>query len=95
MRRSTYERFHATSLELIISLEPLNLFLNRTNPNMKIAAFLTALPIVSMAMEIPNVDIEASSKAGSKILSQARRLEGDNGDFSATWVSGYSLKFHS
>jgi hypothetical protein len=62
---------------------------------MKIAAFLTALPIVSMAMEIPNVDIEASSKAGSKILSQARRLEGDNGDFSATWVSGYSLKFHS
>jgi hypothetical protein len=61
---------------------------------MKVAAFLTALPIVSMAMEVSNVDIEASSIAGSKILSQARRLEGDNG-FSATWVSGYSLKFHS
>lgn len=61
---------------------------------MKFAAILTALPAVTMAMDIPNVDIDATSKAGSKILSKARRLE-DNGDFSATWVSGYSLKFHS
>lgn len=35
--------------------------------------------------------IRATSKAGSKLLSNARRLNDDGGDM--TWVANYSLKF--
>lgn len=42
--------------------------------------------------DLSNVKIDATSKTGNKLLSKARRLDGD-GD--STWIAGYSLKFHS
>lgn len=38
--------------------------------------------------------LSASSKAGSRILSKARRLENDDG-YDFTWVTDYSIKFQS
>jgi hypothetical protein len=62
---------------------------------MKVSAVLAAIPVASMAMELPNMAIEATSKAGSRLLSKARRLENGNDNVDLTWVSGYSLKFDS
>jgi len=62
---------------------------------MKVSAILASIPAVAMAMEIPNVAIEAASKAGSRLLSKARRLENNDNSVDSTWVAGYSLKFHS
>lgn len=45
--------------------------------------------------EVPNKDIAATSKSGNRILSKARRLDGGGDEAVTTWVSGYSLKFHS
>lgn len=42
--------------------------------------------------DLSGVEVKASSKVGNKLLSKARRLDGD-GDY--TWIAGYSLKFHS
>ena len=60
---------------------------------MKVSAIHAAIPAAAMATELPDMAIEATSQAGSRLLSKARRL--DNNDDVATWVSGYSLKFHS
>lgn len=62
---------------------------------MKVSAIIAAIPAMATAMELPSVAIEATSKAGSRILSKARRLDGDNDNSYATWVAGYSLKFDS
>lgn len=55
-------------------------------------AILSALKAASAskAVELPNTDIPATSKLGSRILSASRQLDG-NDDFS--WVAGYSIKF--
>jgi len=55
-------------------------------------AILSALKAASAskAVELPNADIPATSKLGSRILSASRQLDG-NDDFS--WVAGYSIKF--
>lgn len=42
--------------------------------------------------DLSNVKIDADTKTGNRLLSKARRLDG--GD-ETTWISGYSLKFHS
>eukprot|EP00584_Thalassiosira_punctigera_P007466 CAMPEP_0172542988 /NCGR_PEP_ID=MMETSP1067-20121228/13488_1 /TAXON_ID=265564 ORGANISM="Thalassiosira punctigera, Strain Tpunct2005C2" /NCGR_SAMPLE_ID=MMETSP1067 /ASSEMBLY_ACC=CAM_ASM_000444 /LENGTH=401 /DNA_ID=CAMNT_0013329313 /DNA_START=101 /DNA_END=1303 /DNA_ORIENTATION=+ len=65
-------------------------------------AFLSAAPALvsgkrlskTLAAEtdLSNVKIEAASKTGNKVLSKARRLDGDD---ETTWIAGYSLKFHS
>lgn len=53
-------------------------------------ALLSALSAVAgKSVELPTGDIAASSKLGSRILSQARQLDGEN----FSWVAGYSLKF--
>jgi len=54
-------------------------------------AFLSTLSAASAgkAVEIPTGDIPASSKLGSRILSGARQLDGDN----FSWIAGYSLRF--
>jgi hypothetical protein len=62
---------------------------------MKFSAILVSIPAVAMAMEIPNVSIDATSKAGSRLLSKARLLENGENSVDSTWVAGYSLKFHS
>ena len=68
-------------------------------------ALIAAVPAVASAgklrsfdAELPSVDISSTSVMGSRILSKARRLEGENNNnnnYDTTWVSGYSLKFHS
>lgn len=67
-------------------------------------AIIAAIPALSSArklrspdMELPYVEISSTSDMGSRILSKARRLEGgnNNNNVDMTWVSGYSLKFHS
>lgn len=40
--------------------------------------------------DMSNVQIKAESKTGNRLLSKARRLDGD-GDI--TWIAGYSIKF--
>jgi len=54
-------------------------------------AFLSALNAASAgkSVEIPTGDISASSKLGTRILSGARQLDGDN----FSWIAGYSLRF--
>mmetsp|Transcript_36952 Transcript_36952/g.62855 ORF Transcript_36952/g.62855 Transcript_36952/m.62855 type:complete len:431 (-) Transcript_36952:180-1472(-) len=47
---------------------------------------------ISPNMDLSGVQLKAESKVGNKVLSKARRLDGD-GD--STWIAGYSLKFHS
>ena len=47
---------------------------------------------LSTETDVSNVQIEAESKTGNRVLSKARRLDGGD-EF--TWVAGYSLKFHS
>eukprot|EP00585_Thalassiosira_rotula_P012694 CAMPEP_0196130850 /NCGR_PEP_ID=MMETSP0910-20130528/1080_1 /TAXON_ID=49265 /ORGANISM="Thalassiosira rotula, Strain GSO102" /LENGTH=439 /DNA_ID=CAMNT_0041390233 /DNA_START=28 /DNA_END=1347 /DNA_ORIENTATION=+ len=42
--------------------------------------------------DLSNVQIKAETKEGKNLLSKARRLDGGD-EF--TWISGYSLKFHS
>jgi len=61
---------------------------------MKVSAILAAIPVAAMATELPDMAIEATSQAGSRLLSKARRLD-NNDSVDSTWVSGYSLKFHS
>jgi len=62
-----------------------------------IALILTATPVVSgrKNVDVSNTEIKADSKVGNRLLSKARRLDNNNGDEVMTWVSGYSLKFHS
>lgn len=63
-----------------------------------VPALASARTIRSLNAELPSVDISAKSITGSRILSKARRLEGENNNnnnVDTTWVSGYSLKFHS
>ena len=48
---------------------------------------------LSPDMDLSNVEIKAETKTGNNLLSKARRL--DDGDEATTWISGYSLKFHS
>ena len=54
--------------------------------------FIASLLMLSSAtaMELATPDVSASSKMGGRLLSKARRLEGE-GDI--TWIAGYSLKF--
>jgi hypothetical protein len=57
-----------------------------------IASLLISSIAASSAMELATPDVSAASKMGSRLLSKARKLEGNNkGDI--TWISGYSLKF--
>ena len=57
------------------------------------AALLSAAASVN-AMELDtNVDIPATSRLGSRILSKARMLEGNNDQSYTSWVAGYSIKF--
>ncbi len=66
-------------------------------------AILSVVPAIAAAKKtskitadnLPNVDISAKSKTGGRILSKARRLDGDADADDTTWVAGYSLKFHS
>lgn len=61
-----------------------------------IPALASARKLRSLDAVLPNVDISSTSVMGSRILSKARRLEGgNNNNVDMTWVSGYSLKFHS
>jgi len=61
-----------------------------------VAAFVMAIASASAARTAKKVDLSrglaADSKAGSKVLSQARRVEEDE-EVDFTWVAGYSLKF--
>lgn len=48
--------------------------------------------IKNLPEHLSNVEIEAGSRTGNKVLSKARRLDGGE-EF--TWIAGYSLKFQS
>lgn len=48
--------------------------------------------IASFVMKRATPDVSAGSKMGSRLLSKARRLEGNN-DGDITWIAEYSLKF--
>lgn len=56
-------------------------------------AVVSAKRVASPNTELPAANIKAATKTGNRILSKARRLDG--GDADQTWISGYSLKFHS
>lgn len=60
---------------------------------MKFSVALLSLISATAAtkVDVASVDIKADSKIGHKLLSQARKLDQDEIDF--TWVSGYSIKF--
>ncbi|EJK74096.1 hypothetical protein THAOC_04250 [Thalassiosira oceanica] len=45
-------------------------------------------------IDLSTADVKADSKIGNRLLSKARRLDG-NDEEAMRWVSGYSLKFHS
>lgn len=57
--------------------------------------------LISADSDMSNVEIKAESKTGSRLLSKARRLGGvDEGrglqdQDEMTWITGYSIKFHS
>ena len=61
-------------------------------------AILAAAPAIAAGKrlkantDLSNVEVKANSKTGGKLLSKARRLDGDS---DMTWVAGYSLKFQS
>ena len=63
------------------------------------AVFATAIWSVAASyksVSIPETGIDADSALGRKLLSQARRVAGNddqNQQLDITWVSGYSLKF--
>jgi hypothetical protein len=59
---------------------------------MKIVALLmTAVVAVSASMELDMpMEIQADSELGMRLLSEARELDGE---WTHTWISGYSLKF--
>ena len=44
-------------------------------------------------IDLSTADVKADSKVGNRLLSKARRLDGDNEE-AMSWVAGYSLKFH-
>ena len=44
------------------------------------------------SIDLSTADFKADSKVGNRLLSKARRLDGN--DEAMSWVSGYSLKFH-
>ena len=61
---------------------------------------LTKSVIAASEADLSNVEIKAESKMGSRLLSKARRLGGvdeERGlqDEEMTWITGYSIKFHS
>eukprot|EP00804_Cyclotella_cryptica_P015822 CCRYP_006326-RA/>CCRYP_006326-RA protein AED:0.02 eAED:0.02 QI:328/1/1/1/1/1/2/235/475 len=61
---------------------------------MKFAAALLSAAVSVNAMELDtNVDIPATSRLGSRLLSKARMLEGNNDQSYTSWVAGYSIKF--
>ena len=66
---------------------------------MKVSSLaLLAVGVSAKTTVLPNADIKANSKTGNRILSKARRLGGHrqlDENVDATWVAGYSLKFHS
>ena len=55
-----------------------------------LTSLLLSTIAASTAMDLATPDVAASSKMGGRLLSKARRLEGQ-GDI--TWIAGYSLKF--
>jgi hypothetical protein len=59
---------------------------------MKIIALLISFTVtftVAVELDMP-MEIKADSALGMRLLSEARSLEGD---WTHTWISGYSLKF--
>lgn len=58
-----------------------------------LSLLISAGPTMAMDFELPEADISATSKIGSRILSKARMLEGDNDQAYTSWVAGYSIKF--
>jgi len=54
-----------------------------------VAAFASANEIV------PDFNIPTNSKTGKRLLSKARRLENNDNDQEADWLSGYSIKYDS
>ncbi|KAL3944741.1 MAG: hypothetical protein SGBAC_001160 [Bacillariaceae sp.] len=49
--------------------------------------------IVSAAALRPDNDIPADSKAGMKLMSQARQLNQENQEDDMSWIAGYSIKY--
>lgn len=55
-----------------------------------IALFSALTAVTGKSVELPMGDIPATSRLGSRILSQARQLDGED---NMSWVAGYSIKF--
>ena len=49
--------------------------------------------LVATATAASAADISAASPIGRSLLSQARRLDGEDEDAASAWLAGYSLKF--
>lgn len=58
-----------------------------------LALFSLVASVAAASQQVHELkDIKADSDLGMKLLSQARNLE-EGGDYEATWIAGYSLKF--
>lgn len=56
-------------------------------------AFSVLFALFASASARPLADIKADSKLGTRLLSEARKLNNDDGEWTDTWLSGYSIKF--
>jgi len=56
---------------------------------------MMSLLLVVLLAAVVTADLSASSPLGSRLLSKARRLNGDDDGYDYSWVTNYSIKFHS
>lgn len=71
-------------------------FLRMASFTMMQLLIASLLPIAVSSWNNGSANIPADSKLGERLLSTARRINENNDDgVDTTWISGYSIKFHS